>query len=257
MEEPVISIKGLTYKIGDRYLLNDINWNINPGERWVVFGMNGSGKTTLLSTIAGFNRYSSGEIKVFGNDLQGNQLINIRKRIGFVSNSFFDRYYSQEKAYDIVMSGLSGTLGVYKGINNDNLEKANIILNDMDMCEKAQQPFSELSKGERQKILIARALISSPDVLILDEPVTGLDVVAREQIMQLVSNLSNKNITLLYVTHYTEEILDVFDQCILLKKGQIYSLGRTKDLFTEEIISAFLERKVAFQRIENKRYIVL
>lgn len=255
MAETVVEIKGLNYKIGSRYLLNNILWQVKKGECWVVFGMNGSGKTTLLSIVAGFNRYSSGLVQIFGEEYSSDNTMALRKRIGFVSSSFFDKYYHGEKALDIVLSGLNGTLGLSGRFSNKDIMRARELLESMQVSSKSGQPFNELSKGERQKILIARALISEPELLILDEPGTGLDVVAREQMLELVRELSQSGITIIYVTHYMEEILDVFDHCLLLKQGRIYQCGKTGDMFTAENLSGFLEMPVTLEKMKDKYYI--
>lgn len=255
MAETVIDIAGLNYKVGNKYLLNNICWQVQKGQRWVVFGLNGSGKTTLLSIISGFSRYSSGQVRVFGKDCWKENLAGLRKRIGFVSSSFFDKYYHSEKALDIVLSGLNGTLGLSYQIKNADLLLAKKILESMQMWSKSHQPFDELSKGERQKILIARALISQPELLILDEPATGLDVVAREQLLDFVRRLSTKEMTIIYVSHYTEEILDVFEHCLFLKQGRIYQCGRVSEMFISENLSAFLGAAVWVEKVRDKYYI--
>lgn len=253
--EMIIEIEGLSFKVGKRYLLDHIDWNIKKGENWVVFGLNGSGKTTLLSIIAGFGNPTIGKLKVFGQNYTADTILSVRKRIGFMSSSFFDKYYSKELALDIVLSGVNGFLGLSNKIQNSDIIKAKKLLTLLGMEHKSQQPFYELSKGERQKILIARALVSNPEILILDEPGTGLDVYAREQMLKIVRHLSGKGITIIYVTHYTEEILDLFDHCLLLKNGRIYRQGMTQELFTEENLSDFLECPVKLQWELGKFYI--
>ena len=118
----------------------------------------------------------------------------------------------------------------------------------MDMAGKIAQPFRELSKGERQKVLIARALIAEPEILLLDEPGTGLDVYARDQLLTMVRRLAEKQLTIIYVTHYPEEILDIFEHCLLLKQGRIYRSGLTESLFTVETLSTFLNYPVRLKR---------
>ena len=112
MEDYIIEAEHLCCKIGCRYLLEDITWRVKPGQRWVVFGMNGCGKTTLLSIIAGFWHFTDGSLKLFGQPLTEERLLKCRQRIGWVSSSFFDKYYSRESVMDIVLSGKSGTLGL-------------------------------------------------------------------------------------------------------------------------------------------------
>lgn len=252
----VLNIKDLTYRIGKRYLLNNINWQVKKGENWVIFGMNGSGKTTLLRTIAGFGNPTNGKIEAWGMCYTGENLCAIRRKIGFVSSSFFDNYYRNEIAFHIVLSGMTGCLGLSHRLENSAVIRAKTLLKRLNMEKKMMQPFYELSKGERQKILIARALVTEPELLILDEPSTGLDVYAREQMFTLVRRLAvEQEIPIIYVTHYTEEILDIFTQCIFLKQGRIYQQGKTKYLFTEDNLSNFLECPVTLQEEFGKYYV--
>jgi len=253
----ILNVENLTYRIGKRYLLDHINWQVKKGENWVVFGMNGSGKTTLLRTIAGFGNPTSGKIEIFGETYTGENLLSLRRKIGFISSSFFDKYYRNELAFHIVLSGVTGCLGLSNHIDNLTVIKAKTLLKYLDMEKKSMQPFQELSKGERQKILIARALLAEPELFILDEPSTGLDVYAREQMLEIIYKLSKHDCAIIYVTHYTEEILDIFTHGILLKQGKIYQQGEIKSLFTEDNLSSFLECPVTLQQEFGKYYMMI
>ena len=158
----IIAVKDLCIQAGNRYLLRNINWEVKEGEQWVVFGLNGSGKTTLLSVIAGFKEPTSGEVKVFGEPYSNDNLLSSRRRIGWVSSSFFDKYYTRESALNIVLSGLSGTLGIDRCVTDEDVLKAKALLAEWHFGDRIDMPFSVLSKGERQNILIARALIAEP-----------------------------------------------------------------------------------------------
>lgn len=257
MSPTIIKATDLSCKSGYKYLLNEINWEVKKGEHWVVFGMNGSGKTTLLSTIAGFKKYTHGDLEVFGEHYSNENILEIRKKIGWVSSSFFDKYYSKESALNIVLSGIFGTLGIDHEIKSADIVKAKALLTELHLGDKINYPFDLMSKGERQNALIARALISNPEILVLDEPGTGLDVYAREHLLSTVRDLANTtNVTIIYVTHYTEEILDIFQKCLLLRNGRVYANGLTGDLFTDETMSTFLNHPVVVKR-DNDEYIRL
>lgn len=249
----IIETKNLSVKSGQRYLLHNINWQIEKGEHWVIFGLNGSGKTTLLSIIAGFNGFTSGECRVFGEEHNEENIFTHRQKIGWVSSSFFDKYLSWESAFDIVLSGVSGTLSRDFSVGNIDIKRAKELLETLKLKDKMYQPFCLMSKGERQCVLIARALLSNPEILILDEPATGLDVYAREYILKTVENLAqNTDMTIIYVTHYIEEILSEFDKAMLLKGGRIYKAGSTEVLFTSAEISAFLAHQAEITRHGDK-----
>ncbi len=242
----IIKAENLACQSGRQYLVHQINWQVEKGDHWILFGMNGCGKTTLLSIIAGFKGYTKGKLQVFGEEYNEDNIFDLRKRIGWVSSSFFDKYLSWESALSIVLSGVSGTLSVRKGIQDSHVKRAIALLTELRLQNKIDQPFALMSKGERQCVLIARALISDPEILILDEPGTGLDIYAREYVLRAVEDLAqHSHMTIIYVTHYAEEILPSFDKTILMKDGRIFKQGKTKDLFTNEIFSQFMEYDAA------------
>ena len=237
----IVKAEHLSCQSGRRYLIHDINWEIEKGDHWIVFGMNGCGKTTLLSIIAGFKGETAGKLEVFGEAYNEKNIFSHRKRIGWVSSSFFDKYLSWESAMDIVLSGVSGTLSLSKDITNDDVKRAKLLLKKLRLGNKMAQPFALMSKGERQCVLIARALISNPEILILDEPGTGLDIYAREYVLQAIADLAETtDMTIIYVTHYVEEILPMFDKTILMKDGYIVEQGKTSEMFDNDSISRLL-----------------
>ncbi len=239
----IIETKGLCCQSGKNYLLNHVDWKVKKGEHWLVFGLNGCGKTTLLSVIAGFRAVSDGIVKLFGQPYTKENILNVRKKIGWVSSSFFDKYYTKESSLNIVLSGLFGTLGIDYAIQDEDVVRAKQLLQKLHVGDKIHTPFSLMSKGERQNVLLARALISQPELLVLDEPGTGLDVYAREQMLELVRTVAEKtDVTIVYVTHYPEEIqTDIFKKCLTLKKGRVFAQGDLVDVMNNQTISALLE----------------
>lgn len=257
-ETGIIQLEGLSYKIGYRYLLKDINWLVKPGEHWVVFGMNGSGKTTLLSIVAGFKPYSAGRLYLFGEAPTEENILAYRQRIGWVSASFFDKYYTKEAVMDIVLSGKYGTLGVESDITISDRKRARDLLNELGLARQADYSFDMLSKGERQNVLIARALFTKPEILILDEPCAGLDIYNREYLFRTLEQLSEqKTLTIIYVTHYVEEILPLFDKCLLLKQGHIFLNAPTDDAFTSEVFSQFLDHPAEISRAGGQIHLTI
>lgn len=244
--ETVIKVESLCCKSGNRYLVHNINWEVKKGDHWILFGLNGSGKTTLLSIIAGFHAKTSGKVEVFGTGYTDENILKHRSKIGWVSSSFFDKYLSWESALNIVLSGKFGTLSVDFDVNDADVVLAKKILTELRLGEKINQPFCLMSKGERQCVLIARALIAKPEILILDEPGTGLDVFAREYVMRTIDALAvETDLTIIYVTHYPEEMLPSFDKAMLLREGKIFTQGKTEEVFTTEIISDFMRYPIA------------
>lgn len=249
MSTPIIDAKKLSLRAGRAFLLKDINWQVNQGEHWLVFGMNGSGKTTLLSMIAGFGAPSSGTLEVFGEAYSAENILAMRRRIGWVSASFFDKCYHHEQALDIVLSGLFGTLGVAFGVEAEDVRRAKRLLCWLGMEKNINKPLDMLSKGERQNVFIARALIAEPEILVLDEPGTGLDVYARARMLASVRKLAARgNVTVIYVTHYLEEVQPFLSKTLLLRGGRVYAQGATADVLTQENLSALLGEEVALYK---------
>ena len=258
MEKTILTMHKLCCKAGRQYLLQDIDWEITRGEHCLVFGLNGSGKTTLLSIASGYKMPTSGQLSVFGQSYTNSNILAIRKRIGLISSSFFDQFYHHESALNIVLSGAVGTLGVDFDLDDDAWQKAHHLLSAVQLGQRVDQPYGAMSKGGRQSVLIARALMSEPELLILDEPCSGLDVAARERLLNTVRYLAEqKNVTLVYVTHYTEEILDCFAKTLLLKNGKVYRYGDSQAIFTAECLSGFLGEAVALHRTADGRLSLL
>ncbi|MFR6290453.1 MAG: ABC transporter ATP-binding protein [Peptococcaceae bacterium] len=247
-EDVIIKANKLCLQSGKRYLLRDIDWEVKRGEHWLVFGMNGCGKTTLLGTVAGFKSQTGGTLEVFGQPYTNENILELRSKIGWVSGSFFDKCYSHESALNIVLSGLFGTLGIQFSITDTQIRQAKALLREMRMGEKINTPFDFMSKGEQQNVLIARALMAEPEILVLDEPGTGLDVYAREHMLQTVQELAEKRqVTVIYVTHYPEEIQPFLQKTLLMQDGKVFAQGNTEDIMTSENISALLQDTVTIQ----------
>ena len=241
-KDSVVSINHLNCKAGNRYLLKDINWQINKGENWILFGRNGCGKTTLLSMIAGFKANLEGDVCVFGEEYTEKNWQNLRSRIAWISSSFFDRYYTAESVLQIVLSGKFATLGIGYNVCDKDICKAQHILARMHMQDFIDRPYYMLSKGERQNVLIARALMNEAELFLLDEPCSGLDVAARDRMLRYIRTLARrKDCTLVYVTHYAEEILEEFEQALFLRQGRVYARGKRKELMNSKNLSIFLE----------------
>lgn len=242
MASVIINMKNVSCKSGKTYLLQNINWQVMRGEHWVVFGLNGSGKTTLLSIVTGFQKFTHGQLETFGEPYRSDNILAHRKRMGWVSNSFFDKCFHHEQVLSIVLSGLTGTLNIDGTLRDEDIVRAQTLLSELGILHKQDMPFEFLSKGERQNVLLARAMIADPEVLILDEPGTGLDILARKKMQEMVFSLATTtDKTIIYVTHYLEEIMKPFDHCLLLKHGRVYRQGETEALLSRETLASFLE----------------
>ena len=238
----VIQTSSLGYKQGTSYLLRNIDWTVNIGERWVLFGLNGSGKTTLLSILSGYMANTHGTLELFGQTPNADNILELRNKIGLLSNSFFDRYYTKEVALNIVLSGTCSTLGLNESVESDSVIQAKHLLNEFGLSRKMYYPYNLLSKGERQLVLLARALLNHPKLLLLDEPCSGLDIVMRSKLLEAIEQYAKiDNLSLIYVTHVLEEVPESFNQCLFLRHGEVAARGEMKEIFNDQTLSHILK----------------
>ena len=236
---PIIEARELGFRRGSNWILRDIDWTVEDGENWVVFGLKGSGKTTLLSILSGYTACTHGSCHIFGQEPSEENILQIRQNIGFLSSSFFDKYYTKEIGINIALSGKLATLGPTDSITSADVRETKKLLSELGMQRKMHLPYHLLSKGERQLILLARALINHSKVLLLDEPCSGLDIVMRSVLLEAIDQYSKINsLSLVYVTHTLEEIPGTFNNCLILKKGTVARCGAMKDFFTDETLSS-------------------
>lgn len=250
----VISMDGVTYTREGRVILKDIRWQVRRGEHWAIIGLNGSGKTTLLNIVNGYIYPSAGDVRVLGRRFGQYDLRELRKSIGWVSSSLQERLYGNDTAVKIVLSGKFASIGLYDRTGEEDLDKAYRILERLGCRELADRQYRLLSQGEKQKVLIARALMSSPQLLILDEPCTGLDLFARDYMLKSIEEICQSAVpTVLYVTHRIEEVLPTFSHTLLLRRGEVYRAGKTGDVLRQDILGGFFERNVKLET-DNRRY---
>lgn len=236
----LVETKGLTHKQGSKLLLRNIDWTVKQNEHWIVFGANGCGKTTLLSTIAGYRHYNKGEVKLFGEQLSRENAVLLRRDVGFVSASYMDRCFRHESGLDIVLSAKFGGFGRRLAIEDKDVKRAMGLLGAFGIAGKAGYPYDMLSQGQRQRILLARSLMMPPKLLLLDEPLNGLDVVARNFFLNTLQEIAQtKDVSIVYVTHHAEEILPFYTKALLLKDGSVYAQGNIREVFSDETMSQF------------------
>ncbi|MBI4847820.1 MAG: ABC transporter ATP-binding protein [Nitrospirae bacterium] len=253
----IIDIRKVSCILGNKHVLRDINWTVRPGEHWAIIGLNGSGKTTLLKMINGYVFPSTGEMSVLGKPFGSYDWRELRREVGFISSSLQEIFYANETAKEIVLSGIFSTIGLYDKPKAKDIEKALSLLRQLDCSHAANQPYAELSQGERQKVLIARALISSPKLLIMDEPCAGLDIFSREHLLSSIETLGSSASapTLIYVSHHIEEILPVFTHTLLLRRGKVHSSGKTGEVLTKTNLSSFFETPVDVKRHKGRVWV--
>ena len=255
----IIQTKQVSVIKDTKTILKDINWTVSPGEHWAILGLNGSGKTTLLNMVNGYLFPSKGEIQVLGKVFGKFDLRELRKSIGWVSSALQEKLYVNESVEDIVLSGKFATIGLYEQATQEDRAFARQLLERLDVIHFSNRTYQSLSQGEKQRVLIARGLMAAPRLLILDEPCTGLDIFAKEQLLSMIEKLSAEKDapTLIYVTHRTEEILPVFSHTLLLRRGEIHSSGNTNTVLTTDNLSDFFESPVLFERFKDRLWLRL
>ncbi|MEK4651319.1 MULTISPECIES: ABC transporter ATP-binding protein [Niallia] len=241
----VVKIEEVGLKRNGQWILKNINWEIKKGENWILYGLNGAGKTALLNMICAYYHPTVGKMEVLGKEFGKSELGGaLRRKIGLVSNRLQQNLYASDSAFEIVLSGAYASIGLYESPTTEIRNRAIEIMEKLGSLDYADRPYSSLSQGERQRVLIGRALMVNPELIILDEPATGLDFLAREQLLDTISSLVSENSSIIYVTHHVEEILPVFSHTFLLKKGGEFISGYTKEVLTSKNMSSFFSLPV-------------
>ena len=209
------------------HILDEINWRVKAGEHWVILGANGSGKTSLLKALTGYMTPTRGEITLLGQEYGGSDWRELRKRIGVVSSSISHLVHDEDTGLEIVAGGTQAMIGFWGRISRSERERARRLFSLLRVSQAAERPWEVLSQGERQRLLIARALMANPVVLILDEPCEGLDPVARERFLADLRKLAKRQNApgLVLVTHHIEEIVPEFTHILALRQGRIIYAG--------------------------------
>lgn len=209
-------------------ILKDITWKVRPGEHWALLGANGAGKSSLLSMILGDNPQSYGQsIRLFGKERgSGESIWDIKQQIGWVAPELQNYFDTQLTCLDVVCSGFFDTIGLYENSSPEQVAEATIWMDDLGIGALVNRSFNTVSVGEQRLVLIARALVKRPLLLILDEPCQGLDSIHRKHILELIHELSLKTpVSLIMVTHHREELTDSIDYVLKLDKGAMISCG--------------------------------
>lgn len=255
----MISIENVSVIRNGKPILKDINWNVKKGEHWSILGLNGSGKTTLLNIVNGYLFPSSGKVEVLGNVFGKSYIPDVRKEIGLISSSLQQQLREFDTVLSIVLSGKFASIGLYDAVDKEDVNQAYLYMKMLHCDHLQDEKYEVLSQGERQRVLIARALMANPQILILDEPCNGLDLIAREDLLQLISNIANeKNApSIIYVTHHVEEVLPMFTNTLLMKHGEVFTQGLTEEIMNETTLSAFYDRPISIQKEQGRAWIAI
>ncbi len=252
--KPVLEISNLRIQRGGTVILDDVTWRVERGEHWVILGANGSGKTSLLSALTGYLMPTAGEIFLLGKNYGRADWRELRKKIGIVSSSVRQMMADEEPALETVVSGKYAMIDFWGKVGRADRNRALKILRQIECAHLAERPWRVLSQGERQRVLIGRAMMARPRVLILDEPCAGLDPAAREHFLQFLQRLgASKNApTLVFVTHHVEEIMPVFSRVLVLKSGGVLAAGTKTAVLNSKNLSAAFGVKMQLLKMENR-----
>jgi iron complex transport system ATP-binding protein len=239
---PILAVARLTIVRDGTPILRDVSWRVNPGEHWVILGANGSGKTSLLAALTGYLMPTAGDIDVLGERFGETDWRVLRTRIGLVSSSVRQLMADTEPALYTVTGGKYAMIDFWGEPTRADQAAARTLLELVEAGYLADRVWGVLSQGERQRVLIARALMSQPRLLILDEPCAGLDPVAREHFLQFIERLARRPDApaLVLVTHHVEEIMPAFTHALLLAAGCVTAAGpRATVLNSRELTRLF------------------
>lgn len=233
---PVLDLHVEAYIRDGQRILDEVRWRIDDGQHWALLGANGSGKSTLLAIVAGYEWPTRGRVSVLGEEYGRCDMRAVKRRIGLVSARLFDWLPPRQTALEVAATGIYAEIGKWRFLSEEDLERGREALSRIGALEIADKRYGVLSQGERQRAMIARALVKRPELLILDEPCAGLDPVARERFLADVSALCEApdGPSLLLVTHHVEEIRSPIGHALLLREGRRVAAGPLEEALTSE-----------------------
>jgi iron complex transport system ATP-binding protein len=256
-DDLLIDFRRVTLRRGGRVLVGPVDWQVELDERWVVIGPNGAGKTSLLRMAAAMEYPSSGVAVVLGERLGRVDMAELRQRVGLSSSALAQRIPDEELVRDLVVSAGYAVLGRWRERYDDmDYLRALDTLESVGAEHLADRTYGTLSEGERKRVLIARSLMTDPELLLLDEPAAGLDLGGREDLVARLADLAADpdSPALVLVTHHVEEIPPGFSHCLILAEGQVLAAGLLADTLTAENLSAAFGQSIAVDSIDGRYF---
>ena len=250
---PVLEVSHLRIERGRKIILHDISWRVERGQHWAILGPNGCGKTSLLRALTAYMTPTRGTLDLLGHRFGQTDWRDLRTHIGLVTSAVHHLIPPAEPAIETVISGKYAQLDLWGAISRGDRRRARLILRTIDAADLAEREWVLLSQGERQRILVGRALMARPRLLILDEPCAGLDPVAREQFLRFLSGLARQanpragrpaGPTLVLVTHHLEEISPLFSHVLVMRAGRVVAAGPRRAVLTARVLASAFGARV-------------
>ncbi|WP_394940851.1 ABC transporter ATP-binding protein [Psychromicrobium sp. YIM B11713] len=236
----VLELASVRVVRGNKTLLDNLSWQVKEGERWVILGPNGAGKTTLLQIAAARLHPTSGVAGILDEVLGAVDVFELRPRIGLASAALANQIPEGEKVLNVVVTAAYGVTGRWREeYERDDERRAFALLDAWGMSTFLNRPFASLSEGERKRVQIARALMTDPELLLLDEPAAGLDLAGREDLVRRLSLLAadEEAPAIVLVTHHLEEVPPGFTHALLIRDGAVVAQGPLDEVLTEQNLS--------------------
>lgn len=252
-----LELTDLTVVRDGNNILDSVSWKVRSEERWVILGPNGAGKTTLLQIASATMFPSSGKAKILGEKLGKVDVFELRPRIGFASTALGRRIPAAETVLDAVMTAAYSVTGRWNEEYDDiDVRRARRVLREWRLGHLEGRLFGTLSDGEQKRVQIARAVMTDPELLLLDEPAASLDLGAREELLQLLGAYaaSPESPAMVMVTHHVEEIPPGFTHALLLADGAVWAAGPIVEIITGELLTDVFGLELIVSSSENGRY---
>ncbi|HEY4349323.1 MAG TPA: ATP-binding cassette domain-containing protein [Gaiellaceae bacterium] len=238
-------------------ILDRVDWSVAAGQHWGIVGQNGAGKTTMLRIASAQMRPSEGTAWVLGGRLGRVPLHELRRRIGLVEPGLGRRFYPEQRAIDVVLSGHAGTILIVDEVPEDALERARALLDAVGAATLSSRTFASCSEGERARILLARGLMTDAPLLALDEPAAGLDLAGRELLLAAFERTVGERpgLTTLTVTHHLEELPPSTTHALLIKDGHILAAGPIAETVSDESLSECFGLRLRVDRSDGRLFV--
>jgi iron complex transport system ATP-binding protein len=257
--QPYLELEAIEAWLGPRRVFERLCLQLNQGEHTVILGPNGSGKSALIKLLSRelYPVVRSGSwLRIFGSERVN--LWELRRRFGLVSADLQASYNPAVTAEAVVLSGFFGSVGLGRSqqVTAAMEERVDALLAELGLRELARRPFGQLSDGQRRRLLLARALVHGPELLVLDEPTNGLDLPAKHQLLAALRQLARSGTTLLLVTHQIEAIIPEITRVVLLKRGQVVGDGPADLLLQDAPLSALFDTPLQVFRLSGYRQVL-